>query len=510
MSNCIQLQRELSQELPVVIGNKDYTIFRSTLERMKEIIELGRLDQVVCDYLVRITEEKRKQTAEERGEDFPGLLQKTLSRLYRIGQQALRCTIIRHLTENSFRTFSCRLADSPLLQHFCMIDRIDAVKVPSKSTLERYEKMLPETLVREILVRLIGAASAKPGEEENQELQLENPICLDDYYLDTTGLKADIHHPVDWLLLRDIVGTLIKAVKLIRKTGLKNRMDDPQIFITAMNRLSIKITHTRRRKGGKKARKQVLRLMKKLLQKVRRHAEKHRDLLQEHWKETELSEKETQRILERIEMVLEQLPQAVKNAHERIIGDRTVANKDKILSLYDPDLHVIVRGKAGGESEFGNSLLLGEQEDGVILDWKLYQAQAPGDAKLLAESLERMENDYNGYRPKSVTTDRGFPSKTNHDYLKAAEIIDYMCPRSVKELEERLKEEDFCEHQKRRSQTEGRIGILKNNFLGRPLRSKGFMHRELSVAWGVLAHDLWVIARLPKAAECCNEYLEAA
>ena len=510
MSHYIQLQRKLSQELPVVIGNKDYAIFRSTLERMKEIIELGRLDQVVCDYLVRITEEKRKKIGEDRGEDFSGLRQKTLSRLYQIGQQALRCTIIRHLTGNSFRTFSCRLADSPLLQHFCMIDRIEAVKVPSKSTLERYEKMLPETVVRGIIDRLIGAASAKPGEEENQELQLENPISLDDYYLDTTCLKANIHHPVDWLLLRDIVGTLMKAVKLIRQTGLKNRMADPQVFITAMNRLSIKITHTRRKKGGKKARKEALRLMKKLVQKVRGHAEKHRDLLRDRWEETELSEKETQRILERIEMVLEQLPQAVKNAHDRIIGERRVANKDKILSLYDPDLHVIVRGKAGGESEFGNSLLLGEQEDGIILDWKLYQAQAPGDAKLLVESLERMEAVYSGYRPKSVTTDRGFPSKNNHDYLRDAEIIDYMCPRSVKELEERLKEDDFCEHQKRRSQTEGRIGILKNNFLGRPLRSKGFIHRELSVSWGVLAHNLWVFARLPKAVECCSEYREAA
>ncbi len=72
----IQFQRELSQELPVVIGNKDYTIFRSTLERMEEIIELARLDQVVCDHLVRITEKKRKKIARERGEDFSGLCQK--------------------------------------------------------------------------------------------------------------------------------------------------------------------------------------------------------------------------------------------------------------------------------------------------------------------------------------------------------------------------------------------------------------------------------------------------
>jgi len=510
MVNCIQLQRELSQELPVVIGNKDYTIFRSILERMEEMINLGQLDHVACDYLVRIEEEKRRRSAEKKGEHFTGISQKALSQIYRIGQQALRCTIVRTLTENSFRVFSCRLADSPLLQRFCMVNRIDVVKVPSKSTLERYEKMLPETVVREIVIRLTEAASAQPGEEENQELQLENYICLDDYYLDTTCMEANIHYPVDWLLLRDITKTLMKAVELIRKAGLKNRMDDPQEFITAMNRLIIRITHTRRKKGGKKARKEVLRLMKKLVQKVSRHAEKHRDLLREYWEETELSEKETRRIVERIEMVLEQLPQAVKNAHDRIIGERRVANKDKILSLYDPDLHVIVRGKAGGESEFGNSLLLGEQEDGVIMDWRLYQAQSPGDSNLLQESLERMEVDYNGYRPKSITTDRGFPSQRNHDYLRDAEIIDYMCPRSVKALEERLKEDNFCKHQKRRSQTEGRVGIFKNNFMGRPLRSKGFMHRELSVAWGVLAHNLWVLARLPKAAECCNEYQEAA
>ncbi len=32
------------------------------------------------------------------------------------------------------------------------------------------------------------------------------------------------------------------------------------------------------------------------------------------------------------------------------------------------------------------------------------------------------------------------------------------------------------------------------------MRSKGFDHRELNVAWAVLMHNLWVIARLPQAA----------
>ena len=59
----------------------------------------------------------------------------------------------------------------------------------------------------------------------------------------------------------------------------------------------------------------------------------------------------------------------------------------------------------------------------------------------------------------------------------------------------------FREHQLRRGQTEGRIGILKNEFLGKPLRKKGYEYRALSVAWAVLAHNLWVLARLPRADE---------
>lgn len=63
---------------------------------------------------------------------------------------------------------------------------------------------------------------------------------------------------------------------------------------------------------------------------------------------------------------------AIKQAHERIIGGRLVTTEDKILSLYDKDAHVIVRGKLGGEIEFGQGLILVEQTDGLIIDWYLY------------------------------------------------------------------------------------------------------------------------------------------
>ena len=35
---------------------------------------------------------------------------------------------------------------------------------------------------------------------------------------------------------------------------------------------------------------------------------------------------------------------------------------------------------------------------------------------------------------------------------------------------------------------------LKMNFSDRPMRSEGFENRALQVAWGVLTHNLWVLA----------------
>ena len=57
--------------------------------------------------------------------------------------------------------------------------------------------------------------------------------------------KANIHFPVDWVLLRDGVKSLMQSVELIRSHGLKSRMCEPQVSITKINRLSMEMTHTK-------------------------------------------------------------------------------------------------------------------------------------------------------------------------------------------------------------------------------------------------------------------------
>jgi len=293
----------------------------------------------------------------------------------------------------------------------------------------------------------------------------------------------------------------MKAVKLIRKYGLFSRMDQPGVFIREMNKLCIQMTHARNAKDSKKERKKIFRLMKKLIKKIKSHGERYRDLLSLRWNETILTEKQALRIVERMDKVLLKLPVAIKQAHERIIGERKIKNEDKILSLYEDDIHVVIRKKADALVEFGNKLLLGEQTDGIIIDWKLYKEKVPAVQKLLEESLKRLKLAYKGRLIESISGDRGFFNKKNQRFLETEKIKDYICPKPVGELRCRILETDFIEHQNRRAQTEARIGILKNKFLGKLLRSKGYTNRERSLSWAVLAHNLWIIARLHVAVE---------
>jgi len=281
---------------------------------------------------------------------------------------------------------------------------------------------------------------------------------------------------------------------LIRKHGLSHRIRPPETFIRAMNKLCIEMTHTRKKKDAKKARKKILRRMKTLMKTIEGHARNYHAVLEERWNETDWSEIEAQIVLDRIQGILDQLPQAIHQAHERIIGERRVANSEKILSLYDPDIHVLVRGKAGAEVEFGNGLYLAEQADGLIVDWDFMQDQPPSDSQLVNSSIERITKTYG--KPGSYTGDRGFDSSSTRTDLEKLCIINAICPRSIPMLKEKLEDEGFCVLQKRRGSTEGRIGIFKNAYLGTPLRSKGFAHRKNRIEWCILGHNLWKLATM--------------
>jgi hypothetical protein len=478
----IPFPQELRPRLPTIVGNVDYLTLRERLEQIDALLRQSGGEQ---DFVQRAL---AGWTRAAKGEPTAREQEKFQQR----SRRALRCTVLRTLLQEDHRGFSCQLAGNPLYQWFCLVDALDQVRVPSKSEVQRFAHWLPADQMRQVIDGLLKGAVEQP-----RKLGLKEALDVEEYFLDSTCLKANIHFPTDWVLLRDGVRTLMKATLLIRKAGLRGRMQPPEAFLRRMNRLSLEMTQQARRAGRKKGRKRVLRQMKKLLRVVRAHARRHRDLLDEQWEQTEWTRAQAEQILRRLDGVLERLPRAQKQAHERIIGGRPVANAEKILSLYDADVRVIVRGKAGAEVEFGNTVLFGENRQGVILDYEIFRESAPADSQTLFGSLVRVWEG-TGHCVDAVATDRGFASATNSRALKDSGTFDALCPRSPAELRRRMKGQKFARLQRRRAQTEARISILKHGFLGRPLRAKGFVHRELALAWGVLTHNLWMLARMRK------------
>jgi len=102
---------------------------------------------------------------------------------------------------------------------FCRLDRLEQVRIPSKSQLQRQAELVEETDLRTVVATLLETASRPAQAGGKQAIGLRAALNLDAYFLDSTCVKLNIHFPVDWVLLRDATRTLVKATLLIRKRG---------------------------------------------------------------------------------------------------------------------------------------------------------------------------------------------------------------------------------------------------------------------------------------------------
>jgi len=481
---------------PFVINpSKNYRSHRTELELIDELITRSGLDGLV---LKAVVEERRKKTPD--GQDP----ERGLEHFIRHARTGFRVGILRaHLGTSAVRTLEIQLADSPLYQWFCFIDNFGGVKAPSKSTIDRFKNLFPDSVLDQAFQHLLRQAALNPAQMDpdlgilTNALGFEIPSNLLEVWYDTTCLAPNIHFPVDWVQLSDACRTLFKAIRVIRRHGLKNRLpQDPEAFLSELSQLCIQLGNARRRIDSKKQRKKILRLLKDFADRTARHARKHRDLLiSNRATDTDLSEAQAQLIIDRIDDTLALLPVLKKQAHERIIGGRRFPNKDKILSNHELDTKVIKRGKSGAEVEYGNPLLIGENREGLIVYWELYK-DVHNDNKLLPDAVEKTESTV-GELLELVCGDRGFSEEKMEAKLLEIRpgLSNHIAPKSPVLLQEKLSDPAFGASQKRRAQTEARIAIITNDYQpGRSL-SKGLKSRRQELRWIMLAHNLRVLAR---------------
>ena len=478
----------LSPDTPRIDGaSKEYNEFAAQLSQISELlVKTGIERRLVQSAVGRATARAVKS-------------QGWIARMEIAMAFQVRCSILRRLLGLDYRALSVMASDSALIQWFLRRGRVEGFVGAvlgnglSKSALERYDKAIPVVDLEDAVRVLCAKVGSKSW--TGKMSGLDEPLDVRNLYADCTCLGTDIHFPVDWVLLRDAVRTLVRAIIVLRKHGLRHRIRKPERFLTEINHLCMAMSAAGRGKNSKKKRKRTLRAMLKVVDCVKAHAVRYRDLLKKcRQTHTDLTEAEADQVLGRIDAVLERLPAAIEQVRQRMLKGGKVENSTKVLSLYEPETHVVVRGKSGAPVEFGNTLYIAESPDGLIVDFEFFRNRAPAESEILKGSLERCVRWYGAV--ESVTTDRGFSSEKSATACSDKGVTSYILPRSPRLMAEAMENESFRAAQKRRAQTEGRIGIVKNVFIGETLSGKGYDHQRIEVAWNILAHNLWVLARM--------------
>ena len=173
---------------------------------------------------------------------------------------------------------------------------------------------------------------------------------------------------------------------------------------------------------------------------------------------------------------------------------RTHAIEDRIVSVAQPYVRPIVRGKAGKRTEFGAKI------SGVVIEGKVYLDNLSWDAYNESSDLKAAVEKYKdrfGFYPESVNADKIYWNRENRQHLKQHGIALYGgAPLGRPRKQDELSPDDKREHKeksKRRNWIEGKFGEGKRRYgLGLVLAKT----RQTSESWIAMVIFAMNIARI--------------
>jgi len=202
------------------------------------------------------------------------------------------------------------------------------------------------------------------------------------------------------------------------------------------------------------------------------------------------------RALTELATALERATAIVAQARIRLAG-QTPAGASRLVSLHDPDARPIRKGRIDRPVEFGYKAQVSDNDDGIVLDYRVEYGAAP-DGPQLAPAIERISRRA-GRVPGAVTADRGYGQPVFERDLHNLGVHTVAIPRQGKISAARHKLEhsrSFHRLVKWRTGCEGRISYLKRGYGWDRTRLDGRQGAAIWCGHGVFAHNLVKISAL--------------
>jgi transposase, IS5 family len=263
--------------------------------------------------------------------------------------------------------------------------------------------------------------------------------------LDATVAEQQIEYPTDLKLLNESREQLERMIKEICKTG---KLRQPRMYKNKARRQYLTIA-----KKKKKTKKDIHKGLRTQLQYVSRDIKYINKLLEEHSTLRTSLDKRDWKLLQAIHEVYRQ-------QHEMHTEDkRTIEHR--IVSLYQPHVRPMPRGKDRVQTEFGSKQLV-MLKDGYAhvqtISWDNFN-----EGTRLQESVEAYKEIYGCY-PEKVSADAIFGNKANRQYLKerAIRFIGKQLgrPPKISNAEKRKLQKEMAG----RNEIEGKFGQGKNAY----------------------------------------------
>jgi hypothetical protein len=336
----------------------------------------------------------------EYAENFPtekGLRAKSF-------RMALGALIIKEKLLISDRETVEQIRENPYLQYFIGQSSYSNELPFDPSLLVHFRQRISPNLINQVNERMVEKmrelTPVKPEKKKDSDAKNESPN-RGKLIIDATCAPADITYPTDLGLLNKARVHTEKIIDILYKQLKGQIPKKPRTYRNLARKDYLAVA--KKRQPTRKKRRQAL---KKQLQYIKRNLANIEQLIDSGATLEGLNKKQYKTLLVLTEVYRQQ--QWLFNNNKQSIEDR-------IVSLSQPHIRPIVRGKAGKSVEFGAKLSASCFEGYVFLDrmsWDNFNES--GDLKAQVEAYHR----FTGYYPESVHADRIYRTRENRAWCK--------------------------------------------------------------------------------------------
>ena len=356
-------------------------------------------------------------------------------------RMALGSLLIKEYLQCSDEEVVQNIMENPYLQYFIGLKKFATEKPFDASLMVWFRKRLSKRFMAEINEEMCKASAAPKPEEITPPEDDDDEPHGGTLIVDATCAPADIAYPTDTGLLAEAIEKTDKMIDTMQEP-LKGKEPRPRTYRKKSRKLFTNFVKQRKpsAKTIRKVKRQQLGYLKRNINVIKGMQKAGGNL-----------SGRQERMLATIETLYTQQETMYRNRSTRI--------EERIVSLSQPHIRPIVRGKAGRPVEFGPKINMSVVNGYVFVDEIRFDAYYEGDF------LENAIIDYYirfGVLPSKILADRAFTSRENRALCKSLKIDLMGKPlgRPPKGTVPGIDKADIAN----RNEIEGKFGTLKTRY----------------------------------------------